>query len=902
MRPEHWLYTIPLRLRSLFRQSDADQELDDELRDHVEQKAEEYVAKGLPPNEAHRQALLEIGGIEKRKEECRDARRVNWIQDLAQDLRYGLRMLGKNPTFAVVAVLTLALGIGLNSSVVTLFDATVLQLLPVKDPSTVVDVYQSIENDPGPYRSFSYPEYVALQKLNSVFSGLVAYSWTQVGLSTAGDFTTETDQVDALLVSGNYFSVLGGETTVGRTFVPEEKQTSGAVLSHEFWVRRFNSDRGVVGKIVRLNGFPFSVVGVAREDFTGTEPQIPDLWVPLKMLPQLMPKDNSLHDRDSFWLNIIGRLKPRISRRQAQASIDVLISRLAKDYLGADQRATVTLTPGSLIARPDERRQIDLITFLVMCAVGIILLIACANVANLLLARAAGRQKEIGIRLALGATRRRVTQQLLTESCLIATLSGAAGLLLTLWLPGFLTDVLQPPGEPPIVLRMRIDIPVLGCVLLATLATVTFCGLAPALRASKCDPLSAITDDNRTFGQRLSRSRLQNLFVSVEISACLVLLLSAGLLVRALGRAQTFDPGFDAKRVVVVSLDLEQQGYDNTRAAEFYRELSQRLQTLPDVKSISLVSPAPLGGISRSASITVPGGASSLRAPSRLFDFWVVSPNYFETMGIPVLQGRKFDGQDATDGPPVAIINEAMARQVWPGENAVGKLFRLGPPTVPFTRIVGVVRDTCGARLWEKDQPYVYLPVLQSKSGPFIQTEQLGMQLLVRTDANPSVVVATVPRLAKALDANIQASGTVLAKSRDRWVWFSEIGATLASSLGLLALVLAGVGIYGVVSYSVTQRTHEMGIRMALGATPHDLLKTVLWQGLRLSLFGVAIGLAVAAAAVRMIAAMLYGIRATDPLTFVSVSVFLIAVALLACYVPARRAMRVDPMVALRYE
>jgi predicted permease len=434
------------------------------------------------------------------------------------------------------------------------------------------------------------------------------------------------------------------------------------------------------------------------------------------------------------------------------------------------------------------------------------------------------------------------------------------------------------------------------------LVTMAICGLAPALRFSKVDQLPAMNESSNIFGQRLTRSRVQNLFVSAEICVSLVLLLSAGLLVRALQRALTVDPGFDMNHVLVVSLDLDQHGYDEARAEEFHSELKQRLQAVPGVKSISVVSIAPLGGVSRAASITVAGGNGRVGAPNELFDFWVVSPNYFETMGISVLQGRGFDLQDATGGPPAAMINEAMARQVWPGESAVGKLLRLGPPTVPYARIVGVVKNTRGARLWEEDKPYVYLPIIQGKDGPPIQTEQLGMKLLVRTEVSPAIVAPTVSRIVKAFDPGIQANCTLMAKSRDRWLWFSEVGATLASSFGLLALVLAGVGIYGVMSYSIGQQMREMGIRIALGATRRDILMVVMSQGLRVSLVGVGIGLVLSLAAVRIFSRMLYGVSVTDPATFVTVPLFLMAVAFLGCYVPARRAMQVSPSITLRYE
>jgi len=404
------------------------------------------------------------------------------------------------------------------------------------------------------------------------------------------------------------------------------------------------------------------------------------------------------------------------------------------------------------------------------------------------------------------------------------------------------------------------------------------------------------------FGLRLSRSRLQNLFVSAEICACLLLLMSAGLLVRALKTAQSVDPGFDAKHAVIIALHLEQHGYDDTRAAAFHGELIRQLQMFPGVKSVSMASLAPLGGISRAGPITLDGVRNSAIPPSQSFDFWVVSPNYFDTMGIPVVRGRSFQTQDARGGPSVAIINEAMATQVWPGENAVGKRFRLGPETVPFTEIVGVVKNTRGARLWEADLPYIYLPVLEGMKGPSVQTQQLGMKFIVRTDAQPSVVATMIPRMVKMIDPDISATTTLGAGSRDRWVWFSEVGATLASLLGLLALTLAGVGILGVVSYIVTQRMPEMGIRIALGATPANVLKIVMWQGLRLSILGGAIGMVGSIAIAQVFSPVLYGISVADPFTLASVSLLLVAAVLLGCYIPARRAMQADPMRCLKYE
>jgi predicted permease len=895
------------RLRSLFRRSVVEGELDEELRFHLEHQIEKHIQSGLTREESTRRTRLEFGGISQVKGECREARGVSFLETLVQDLRFGFRTLRRSPGFTIVAILTLALGIGLNSCIFTIFDAAAFQPLRVKDPSTIVDVYQSIQGEPGSYRSFSYPEYVALRNLNGVFSGMIAYAWTPVELSVKnGGQDSEAEETQGLLVSGNYFSVLGGEAAQGRMFSSDEDWNSNSepviVLSHSLWVRRFGSDPGVVGKTVRINGHQFTVLGVARQDFVGTEPQVPDFWAPLTTQPQMTPANDQLHDRGSFWLQVIARLKPGVSPTGAQASMDVLINRLAGDYLGTTQISKIILAPGTLIARPDERSQINSLAFVVLGAVGLILLIACANVVNLLLARAAGRQKELGIRLSLGATRRRLFRQLLTESCLIAVISGGIGLVSARWLPGVLLHQLQPRYEEPFALPLNLDLPVLGYTLVAMFVTMAICGLAPALRFSKVDPLPAMNQSSNILGQRMTRSRLQNLFVSAEICVSLVLLLSAGLLVRALQRALTVDPGFDMNHILVVSLDLDQHGYDEARAEEFHSQLEQRLQAVPGVKSMSVVSIAPLGGVSRAANITIADGNGRVGPPNELFDYWVVSPNYFQTMGIPILQGQGFDLQASAGGPPTAIINEALARQVWPGESAVGKLLRLGPPTVPFTRIVGVVKDTRGARLWEEDKPYVYLPIIQGRDGPPIQTEQLGMKLLVRTEISPAIVAPTVSRIVKALDPGIQANCTFMAKSRDRWLWFSEVGATLASSFGFLALVLAGVGIYGVMSYSISQQMREMGIRIALGATRLDILTVVMSQGLRVSLFGVGIGLVLSLAVVQVFSKILYGVSVTDPATFVTIPLFLTGVAFLGCYVPARRAMRVNPSITLRYE
>jgi len=825
------------------------------------------------------------------------------MNGLFQDTRYAMRQLRRNLAFTVIAVATLALGIGLNTSIFSVFDGLALRSLPLRDPSSIVNVFQSLPKDPGGYRPFSYPEYLAFQDSEDAFSDLVAYSWVPAELEVDhGD----SDTAHGLLVSENCFSVLGGATSLGRTFVAEEAQARHAlpvvVLSNSFWRQRFHSESSVLGRMIGLNGVPFTVIGVAAPDFVGTEPQVPDFWVSLGMQTQLTPSNPLLNDRDSFWLQVVGRLKPGVSLTQAQASMSATLERLAPEYLGSSSQSSVVLTAGTLLSRPDERAQIASNAFLVLAAVSIVLLIACANVAGLLMARAATRRTESSVRLSLGASRSRLFQQLLTENLLIGFLGGAAGVLLAWKMPDLLVRFLRPPHEQPFFLPTGLDHRILMYALALSIIAGVGVGLVPALQLSSSDLLSWVKDGTRRFGVRLNRSRLHRILVVAETSICLVLLTGSGLLVRALQRAQRIDLGFDSSHVLTVSLNLGAHGYDNARAIEFHQRFAERLKSLPGVKSASLVSLPPLGGISRAGSVTVSGRALPANVSSGSFDYWTVSPSYFETLQIPILKGRSFAPEDTRPGSIAAIVNEAMAHELWPGEDPIGKRFRLGPPSVPFTEVIGVVKNTHGARLWEANKPYVYLPLLAAREGPPVQTGQLGMQFLVRTEGKPESIAAMLPIIGKALDPNVKVSASPLEDSVGRWLWFSRVGAILSAVLGLSALMLASMGIYGVMSYSMTQRTREIGIRIALGADRATLRKLVLTEGLRLSLLAVGLGLAMAFPAMRMMGGMLYGLGTADPLTFVSVSFLLTSVALLACYIPARRAARVDPMVALRYE
>jgi predicted permease len=795
-------------------------------------------------------------------------------------------MFLKSPGFTVVAVAVLALGIGANTTIFSLVNAVLLRPLPVKDPDQLVLLLTKRPDSVN--HNFSYPAYADYRDRNDVLSGLIAYSFTTASFSSGGS----TERVAAELVSSNYFTTLGVSAALGRTFLSEEDKIPGthpvAVVGDGLWKRHFGSDPKTLGKTVTVNGHAFTVIGVAPEGFRGADiAGSTEIWIPLMLQAQVLAGSDFVHSRTANWLYLLGRLKPGISMQQAQAAMAVLDSQLRKANPSPEPEEIVLVSgrQGDSILPVD----LSLPLLLLMAAVQIVLLIACANVANLLLVRATARRKEVAVRLALGATRFRLVRQLLIEGSLLALLAGACGLIVAVWLRDFLVNFKLWTESIPATMDLSLDVRVLAFTLLLSILTGILFGLAPALNASRLDLVGALKDEISAIGRGASRLPLRKILVVAQVALSLVLLIGAGLLVRSLQKLLAVDPGFRPANVLLMSVDLEPSGYDKTRGRSFQQQVLEKLKSLPEVQSVTVASVPPVNrGGSRSSVYLDP------RDPGTEVDFRVVGLRYFQTLGIPLLRGRDFTQQDREGTPELVIINETMARRFWPGQDPIGKRI-LWTRKGPYAEVIGVVRDGKYRNLREEAQPSFYLSLLQSY--------RPNMTIHARTVGNPLVVLGKLRAEVQALDKYLPVFDIRTLEDQIRMSLAQERTTTLlCSSFSLFALLLAGVGLYGVIAYSVTRQTKEIGIRMALGAEPRDVLKLVLKEGATLVTFGLTLGLAAAPALTNVLSSLLYGVRPTDPLTFVTVSLLLAAVAMLASYIPARRATKVDPMVALRYE
>ncbi len=799
------------------------------------------------------------------------------------DLRFSLRSLLKHRTFTVAALLTLALGIGINTSIFTLLYSVAIRPLPVKNPERVVNVYQILEGEfsrqvQGNVALLSYPEYLNYRNRVAGLSGLAGSA--DVKLYLGGN---NVERVNGLMITDNYFSLLGGGSALGRSFFDKECQTAlqcpVAVLSYSFWQRRFGSDQSVIGTSITLNRQRFTVLGIAARDFRGAEMTVPDVWIPVSMQPAVMPESNFLDLPNCSWLSVVGRMKDGVPLEQVQAEMQLVAAQMDHDYPG--RKTTVNVMPGSYLNSPEIRSEGTPVALLLMAAVGLVLLIACANVSNLMLARAAARRKEIAIRLALGASRSRLIRLLLTESVLLAILGGLLGLVLAASLPPILFSVVPEVG---LDVDFSPNPTVFAYMFLISLITGVVFGLAPAIESTKPNLTNALKSTTKT--SRLSRPHLRNLLVIGQVAVSLVLLIGAGLLVRGLQQAQSTDLGFDQKNLVVLSMDLTAQGYDDARATTFYAQLSERLKALPAIKSVSLAAIAPFSGV-RETTIDIDGGGSSLNVAANM-----VSAEYFQTLGIPMRRGRQFTEEDVRSGESPAVVSQAMANRFWPGADPIGKRFK--DNAGPSHEIIGVVADISSRNIGKIDGPLFYTPTSPDKL--------TGLSLVLRTKENLPASVSAIREVGRSLDKDVFLSVEPLENNVNRMLEPARMGAWFSGTVSLLALLIAATGIYGMLSYHVVERTSEIGIRMALGAQQRNVLVLIVSDGMKLAVIGTLIGLAAAITLAKIMTTVLVGVVPVDAFTFVTVSIGALAVALLACYIPARRATKVNPLEALRNE
>jgi putative ABC transport system permease protein len=821
----------------------------------------------------------------------------NFMATLWQDARYALRMLAKSPMLTAIVILTLALGIGANTAIFGIVNGFLLRPLPVKSPEQIMVLAGERQGDTLGIFTLSYPQLVDLRKQAGTFSDFFASQVDLAGLSVDG----KGSQFFYSRVTGNYFSALGVQPALGRLFLPSEGEAGGKdpyiVLGYSYWQKRFGGDSGIIGKQALIDGQEATIIGVAPKGFQGTSFALDlDGYVPLNMQPA-EDAAKLWSDRNSAALIVMGRLKPGVSLRQAQSSVNVVTERLAEQYPATDKGVTVRVIPERL-ARPQPfaKNIVPLIVGIFLLLAALVLLLACMNVANILLVRATMRQREMAIRAAMGASRGRLIRQLLTESIMLALFGGIGGLLLGAWASGAITSLL-PVSKLPIRLDFSFDWRVFAYALAAALLTGTLVGVWPALRAGRADVNGLLHGAGRSDTAGVSRHRVRSALVVVQVGGSLVLLIVAGLFVRSLARAQHAYLGFDPDHLLNVTLDPKEMGYDEVRTKNFYRDLEARVRALPGVQTVSSAFSVPMGNVSDGSSIYIEAHPLTPGQQPPIVVYNKVDAPYFDTMRIPLLRGRAFRENDDEKAPLVAIVNQEMAHEFWPNEDAIGKRFSLKSATGPFVEIVGVTGNGKYVFIgWDKER-YFYVPLAQDFNS--------YRTLQVRSSVPPETLSTQVQSEVRALDPNmpIAEAGTMRESlSGANGFFIFKVGAVLAAAMGILGLILAVVGVYGVVSFAASQRTHEIGIRMALGASRRDILMLVLRQGLILVIGGVLAGALLAGALTRSMATLLVGVSPTDALTFSTAIILLGGIGLWACYAPAHRAMRLDPMVALRYE
>lgn len=870
-----------------------DRELAEEIQAHLNMAIKDRIARGQSPAEAERDAVREFGNVLQVKEVTRETWGWVAVEALLQDLRYGLRMLGKSRGLTATVTLTLALGIGANTAIFSLLNGWLLRPLPVQAPEQLVVLSSPI----------SYPDFVDFQSGTNAFSDVFAWRFGIAGMSAGGQASLFAYSA----VTGNYFSALGVKPTLGRLFLPGENEKSGeqllAVLGYAYWQRRFGGAPGVIGQKIRVNGRLATIIGVTPPEFRGTFfSATMDGYLTLNAMSFEENLNVFRTDRGDKRLTVFARLKPGVSLRQAQSSVDVINRRLAAQYPAENGGAVIRVIPEKF-ARPAPAVAsfVPVIASLFLLLPGLLLLLACVNVANLLLARAMARQREMAIRAAVGGGRVRLIRQVLTEGLLLALLGGVAGVVLgeaAIRAGGWmLRPVLTNSSGYSLGVDTSFDWRVFAYAISAAILTGIFVAVGPAFRATRANVNVLLHAEGRTDSGFTGGGALRKALVVAQVAGSLLLLIVSGLFIRSLGQAEHMYLGFDPDHVLTMMLDPRQIGYDESRTKTFYRELIDRVRALPGVQSASLSFTVPMTYGSKSEAVHFEGHPLAPNRQPPVISFNSIGPAYFQTMRVPLIGGRNFRNSDNETAPRVAIVNRTMARKFWQGEDAIGKRFKLKNLNAPYVEVVGIAQDGQYNHLSPEAQAYFYVPLAQSSSS--------SRWLQVRSTLPEDSLIAGVEQQIRTLAPDLPVTNVGPMRQIVQGLaglFFFRLAAALAAILGILGLILAVIGVYGVVSFSVSQRTSEIGIRMALGADRRDILKLVSRQGLRLVLFGVAAGVVAAWGFTRALTRLLVGISPADPATYGVVAIALAAVAFLACWVPARRALRVDPIVALRYE